>query len=425
MASCLGSVGRSRLGGVARSTAFVVLALLAMLGPAAARLPAEAVGRVAVLEQVWELVRDHFYDPNLHGVDWPAALVRHQPAAAQAGSEAELSSAINAMLAELRASHTAHYGPHDVAYYELLDIFAGSLRNDLGRLFARGEVAYTGIGLRTQAVDGRTFVSGLFAGLPAAAAGLRVGDEILAADGAPYDPIRSFAVEGVPVRLSVRRSEGGAIDDIDVTPIRLRPNETFYAAMENSIHVIERGGARIGYVHVWSYAGGSYQRLLEREITVGRLKDADALIWDLRDGWGGAQPDYLDLFSPFGPEVTLLDRNGHVGVGNARWRKPAAMLINAGTRSGKEILAEGFKRYGAGPLIGTRTTGAVLAGRAFLLRDDTLLILAVSDVRVDGKRLEGEGVAPTEEVERPIPFAGGSDPQLERAIERLIEKLRG
>ena len=50
---------------------------------------------------------------------------------------------------------------------------------------------------------------------------------------------------------------------------------------------------KIGYIHVWCYAGYAYQRELEGLLSEGALKDADALIWDLRDGWGGAVPEYL------------------------------------------------------------------------------------------------------------------------------------
>ena len=74
------------------------------------------------------------------------------------------------------------------------------------------------------------------------------------------------------------------------------------------------------------------------------------------------------------------------------------MLINEGTRSGKEVLAYGFKQYRLGELIGHRTEGAVLAATAFLIGDDGLLLLAVEDVLVDGQRLEGVGVTPTIEV---------------------------
>ena len=165
--------------------------------------------------------------------------------------------------------------------------------------------------------------------------------------------------------------------------------------------------AKIGYVHVWSYASRRIQSALEDLMSDGPLKDADALVWDLRGGWGGAQPQYLDLFNPRAPTMQVKDRNGEIGLVDVKWRKPVAMLINQGTRSGKEVLAYGFKEYRLGELIGHRTEGAVLAATAFLIGDDGLLLLAVEDVLVDGQRLEGVGVTPTIEVPFDWRYAAG------------------
>jgi len=189
----------------------------------------------------------------------------------------------------------------------------------------------------------------------------------------------------------------------------------FLEGMEASARVVRANGRRIGYVHVWSYAGYAYQRALEHLIAEGVLKDADALIWDLRDGWGGAIPEYLDLFNTRAPTMQIIDRNGAREFENIKWRKPVAMLINGGTRSGKEILAYGFKKYHLGEVIGTRTEGAVLAATAFLIGDG-LLLLAVRDVLVDGVRLEGVGITPTVEVQAGPPSADKGDAQLDKAI---------
>ena len=98
------------------------------------------------------------------------------------------------------------------------------------------------------------------------------------------------------------------------------------------------------------------------------MRDADALVWDLRDGWGGAQPQYLDLFNPNASTTQVTDRSsGHTRIEDVKWRKPVVMLVNGGTRSGKEVLAYGFKRYRLGEVIGTRTAGAVLAASVFLM----------------------------------------------------------
>jgi len=207
---------------------------------------------------------------------------------------------------------------------------------------------------------------------------------------------------------------------VSVVPAELRPNAMFLRGLETSARVIDAGDhARIGYVHVWSYASHRYQAALEDLIADGTLRDADALVWDLRDGWGGAQPEYLDLFDARAPTMQVTDRDGKTGIVGVKWRKPVAMLINGGTRSGKEVLAFGFKEYRLGELIGSRTEGAVLAATAFLIGGEGLLLLAVEDVRVDGQRLEGVGVEPTIEVAFDPRYAAGRDPQLERAVQLL------
>ncbi|HEX9867835.1 MAG TPA: S41 family peptidase [Candidatus Tectomicrobia bacterium] len=375
---------------------------------------------LAVFEEVWRTVRDHFYDPTFRGLDWTDVKEKYRPLAAAAASDAERSAVINLMLVELAVSHTRHYTVSDPAYFQLLDIFSGALRQSLRRVFPDGQVTYPGIGMFTQQLDGKAFIAGILDGLPAQKAGLVVGDEIITAGGKPFHPIDSFATKvGQEVTLSIRRHVDGPPEEIVVVPARIKPNEAFLKAMEESVRLIEADGTQIGYIHVWSYAGSQYQQVLEREVSSGKLKDADALVWDLRDGWGGAEAEYLHLFTGRAPTTTLINRDGRVSMANVIWRKPVAMLVNGGTRSGKEILAYGFKNYAIGEVIGSRTAGAVLAGRAYLLSDGSLLLLAVADVLVDGQRLEGVGVMPTIAVPFPLAYAQGQDPQLDRAVEVL------
>ncbi|MBV8797000.1 MAG: PDZ domain-containing protein [Hyphomicrobiales bacterium] len=376
----------------------------------------------ADFDQVWELVRDRFYDPHLNGLDWQEERGRFRPQAASARSREEAAVVINAMLGKLNASHTHYYTPEDPAYYQLADIFAGGLEHrGLDRLFPRGEVSYPGIGVFTERdAQGRAFATGVIEGAPAHAAGLLVGDEILSADDRPFRAVESFRGKvGAPVSLQIRRASGAAPITISVSPADLHPNEMFLRGLKDSARIIASEKAKIGYVHVWSYASRRIQSALEDLMSDGPLKDADALVFDLRGGWGGAQPQYLDLFNPHAPTMQVKDRNGETGLVDVKWRKPVAMLINEGTRSGKEVLAYGFKQYHLGELIGHRTEGAVLAATAFLIGDDGLLLLAVEDVLVDGQRLEGVGVTPTIEVPFDWRYAAGGDPQLDRAVQVL------
>jgi C-terminal processing protease CtpA/Prc len=380
-----------------------------------------------VFDEVWRTVNEHFYDATFGSRDWTAIGEKYRPLAEAASSPAAREDVINRMLAELGASHTDYLTRADPAYYDIVDISSGALRHELPRFFPNGEVAYDGIGVVTEALDGKVFVSGLFADFPAAQAGLKTGDEIVAANGAAFDPVASFADKaGQAVRVTIRRTQDGPTDDIAVTPERIRPNEAFLRAIRASERIIDQGSRKIGYIHIWSYGRWDDERAFEEAISTGPLKDADALVWDLRDGWGGtAEPSYLDTFDPRGPTMTTTNHAGETHAVNVKWRKPVVLLVNGGTRSAKEILAYGFKKYGYGPVVGSRTKGDVLAARAYMLSDGSLLELAIDDVRVDGERLEGVGVTPTVEVPFTLQYSAGADPQLDRAVEIAAQTPNG
>ncbi|MET4520312.1 S41 family peptidase [Bradyrhizobium sp. I1.7.5] len=389
-----------RLTSVAAASALTPTVLWAEQQQAADSATSQAVpARIATFEEVWRTVRDRFYDPHLDGLDWSAVRERYLPDAARASSEEALAGVINSMLSELHASHTRYYTPYEPEYYQLSDIFAGALRRrGLERVFPNGRISYPGIGILSRLdTQGRNMITGVIEGTPAQQAGLLAGDAIVFADGAPFEPVQSFRGKvGKEVVLGLRRA--GAFMQISVTPVEIEPNKMFLDGLKASARIIPANGRSIGYVHVWCYAGSVYQRTLEHLLSQSPLNGADALIWDLRDGWGGAIPGYLDLFNTRAPTIQVTDRNRASELENVKWRKPAAMLVNGGTRSGKEILAYGFKKYRLGEVIGSRTEGAVLAATAFLI-DGGLLLLAVGDVEVDGERLEGVGVAPTIEVQ--------------------------
>ena len=106
-----------------------------------------------------------------------------------------------------------------------------------------------------------------------------------------------------------------------------------------------------------------------------------------------------------------------------QWRKPTVSLVNKTSRSGKEILVFGAKKYKLATIIGERTAGAVLGARLFPLSNGDFLYLAGKSCLIDGVDLEGIGVAPDIEVPMDIRYCQGKDTQLERAINYFLETL--
>jgi carboxyl-terminal processing protease len=109
---------------------------------------------------------------------------------------------------------------------------------------------------------------------------------------------------------------------------------------------------------------------------------------------------------------------------DSKWKKPVVMIINEGSRSSKEIIAYGFQQYKIGTVIGTKTAGAVVAGRPYIMQDGTLLYVAVANVFTNGTRLEGKGVTPDITVTNNLEYAQGADPQKDKAIEVVLRDLK-
>jgi len=384
-----------------------------------------AVGSQSVVDEIDKVVREHYYAPQrLEIVHWGAAVVRARQTVAASRDPARRTAAVAELLATLKTSHTAYYPREDPAYWQLLGIFEPYIGTACSEAVRPAlPVTVNDIGVFWKQAGAKWFVGGVYAGGPAEAAGLRFGDEIVRASDLPFSPVTAFAGKvGLSVPIDLRRSRDGATLRFNVVPEATRPHEALRKATADSWRIIERGASRIAYLHVWSWTSLEIQQAVLQAIAQSNKESADAFVLDLRDGWGGASPEYLGIFSRDVPILYETDRDGKVSTYDAQIRKPAVILINGGTRSGKEIIAYGAKKHHLARLIGERTAGAVVGGQPFCLQDGSLLFLAVADASIDGERLEGVGVAPDIEVPFDVRYADGKDPQLERALDLLSSR---
>jgi tricorn protease len=103
-------------------------------------------------------------------------------------------------------------------------------------------------------------------------------------------------------------------------------------------------------------------------------------------------------------------------------------VINAYAGSGGDAFPYLFRQAGLGPLIGKRTWGGLVGmNRNIPLMDGGYCTVpTIGFIDLDGEyAVENIGVPPDIEVEnRPDLVVEGRDPQLEKAIEYLIDKIR-
>ena len=381
-----------------------------------------------VFDRAVELVYKNFHDAS--ALDRFGEAVRREVQDPKAPVSAtsptvRVDAAISAVLASLQASHTGHFRPDTIDYFELADVFRFAIRDDLRRLFPPdGDVRYPGIGMVARQGNGLWFVTDVYDGSPAFRAGILTGDEVLSVDGAPYHQITSFRDKaGKQVEVKLRRRPDAEPMTVKVQVESLRPLPMFEKAIADSAAIVEHDGRKIGYIRLWTLAARNSMGAVAEALVEGKLKDADGLVLDLRGRWGGGSSDAAEMFVGDTPPFRLIDRDGEAMLANVRWNKPVVAIIDEGSRSGLEVFAYALKVNDI-PLVGTRTAGALLAGRAYLLPDDSLLEIAVSDAVIgDDIRLEGSGVQPDVPVPFSLPYAAGADPQREAAIEEMRKIL--
>jgi carboxyl-terminal processing protease len=364
--------------------------------------------------QLCDLVRVGFYDAERADA-WAARHANYAHGIIDRGTFVRRT---RELLAELHASHTGYYTPDDVEFYAIRSIFHRPEENV--------DIRVESIGLDVRP-DG--FVRRVFAGGPAVGTGMARGDRIVAADGASFHPVLSLRGKaGIPVRFMVQSESDGPARPIEIVPYRVDPKAEWLKHQHAGTHIVQTPGGKKALV-VPYYCGAGEEFTSDLEHTIGlRQAEADVMVLDARGGWGGSPPDLIARFDNTVPVMRVTPRGqpAHdVGAGGNHWRKPLVVLIDAGTRSGKEVFAYAVKASRRGRLVGQTTAGAVLAGSINWLHDGSLLFLAVADVEVDGKRLEAVGVAPDVEVADDLPFAEGRDSALDAALREADHILVG
>jgi len=364
--------------------------------------------------KVWSTIKDEFWDPNFNGIDWADARKRYRPKAVAAEDHESLAEIINQMLAELKTSHTRYYTKWDPGYYIIQVVFG---KHDAHR---------SGIGVVTKKIEEHHYVIGVIHSSPAEKAGILFGDWLVEADGQPFHPIRSFFNKtGKEIELIVQR---GPLEStrktLKVTPIDMKEKDRLGNDSYASLKTIEYRGHRFAYVRLWWLHGSEMKDTLEYGIH--RANETEGIIIDIRDGYGGDMGyEFIAPFLQYGlGEVTVVSTERKRTFNFiAGCTKPVVVLINGGSRSGKEVLAYLFKKTGRGVLVGERTAGYVTGGKKKEISSDSILYYGAADMLIDGKRLEGVGVEPDIEVPFDIRFAAGKDIQLKRAKDEMVRLI--
>ncbi len=376
-------------------------------------LPSAQEDFAAEFDKVLQTVQDRFWDNKLGGLDWKKTGETYRARLKNVRTKAEFTRLINQLLGELHASHTAYVNDDDVEFYMLPAVMESDMEGH--------RVEHIGVMGKSEA-DGY-LISAVLDGGPAQKAGLHAGDVIRSADGAAFTSAGSFRGKaGKQVKLAVVRMGADSVEMIDVVPVKQNQLRAFLNATTTSARVLELNGKRIGYVHLWTMANDNFKNALDN-IVVTQLHDTDGLILDLRDGYGGIPFGYMDVFTRPDVEWESQYRGRQPSVRHTGYNKPIVVLINEGTRSAKEFFSYQFKSSHRALLVGKQTAGAFLGAGSFPISDTGMLELAIVGLRINGTRLEQDGVRPDVEV-APKNSYTDHDQQMTAATDLLVGQIR-
>ncbi len=376
-----------------------------------------------LLREAWRVQRDFFYDPNMHGLDWPAVLKQYEAMLPDAASRADVGFLISELISELNVGHTYYGGDDDDPAPR---VGVGTLGCDFsleGGAYRIGKI-YRGGPWDTDAKG------------PLSTPGMKItsGDYLLAVNGVPVDASKDIwaAFIGLDNRVVTLTVSAKPTLDKDARDVPVRflggdNNLRYRDWIESTRKLVDKlSGGKVGYIYVPDTGAGGQADLVRQ--FVGQTGKEALLIDDRWNGGGQIPTRFIELLNR--PVTNYWARrdgkdwvwppDGHVG--------PKAMLINGLAGSGGDAFPYYFKQAGLGKLIGTRTWGGLvgISGTPSMLDGSNVTAPNFAFYENDGTwGIEGHGVDPDIEVlDDPSQMQDGRDPQLEAAVKHLLEELK-
>ena len=290
-----------------------------------------------------------------------------------------------------------------------------------GRFSELLDGTFTGVGLLLEEAPGGVLqVVKVIEGGPAAAAQVEVGERIVSVNGEPVAGLPSDEVvarvrgpEGTPVTVGF---EGGSQGPRELELVRARLE---LPVIEHEL--LDDGLGLVALQEFPEDAGERVRAAVQDLVAQG----AKGIILDLRGNPGGLLSEAVSVTSVFiedGPVVSVKERDRPLRTydaeGDAYADIPLVVLVDKGTASAGEIVAQAVKSRGRGQLVGTTTFGKGTVQVVRPLEGGAGVKFTIAEyLGPRQESIEGKGVAPD------VVAEGTADEQLAAARAALQAML--
>ena len=381
-----------------------------------------------MLKIVHSEVKDKYYDPTYHGIDIEARFKLAGEKLDQATSTPQALAIIAQVLIDFNDSHLFFIPPSTNLAVEY--------------------------GWRMQAIGDKVYVTEVKPGSDAEAKGLKPGDQILSIGG--FRPSKKelwkvrYYYNGLSKRSSLKLDVLGPKDEatrsLEInSEMKKLPQKivfTSYFRLFDDLYEEENDKHRFqtaAGVTVWKMPSFGYDPADVPNL-VGRFRDSNALILDLRGNGGGYVKTMEEMVGYlFDKDINISEAKGRKKSepsssktkGAGSYKGKLIVLIDSESGSASEVFARVVQLEGRGKIIGDTSAGAVMQSirSEQEMGTDSIVPFSISITNADvimkdGKSLEHVGVIPDETV---LPtaddLAADRDPALARAFEILGVKV--
>jgi tricorn protease len=378
-----------------------------------------------IFNESWRQMRDFFYAPNMHGLDWPAVRRTYEPLVSHVNHRADLTYIIGEMIAELNVGH-AYVGGGELPRPDRvpMGLLGAQLRRDPQSKYFR----------ITKIFRGQNWDPTLRSPLTDIGVDARTGDFILEIDGRStaamtdiWEALVGKAGKQVSLTLNGTPTVQGARETM-IVPIEDERGLYYFDWVQANLEKVSKAtNGRVGYMHLPDMGVPGLNEFAKYFYPQA---GKEAMIVDVRsNGGGNVSPMIIERLRR---ELVMVDisRNGTPQADPGPMiLGPKVLLADEFSASDGDLVTYRFKIHKIGPVIGKRTWGGVVGirGTLPLLDGGVLNRPEFSRYDVAGKTwaIEGVGVEPDIFVDNdPAKEFAGEDQQLDRAIEVILDLLK-
>lgn len=380
-----------------------------------------------VFDEAWSALNQGFYDPEFHGDNWEALRNKYRPWTLAASTSQDFRYMFNRMLGQLNASHMGLYGSNPE-----------ETQNERTGL----------LGIGVEPVNNGVRVTKVVKNSPAdkQQSKLFEGEIITSVEGKQISSDTNFYSYFVndaseQILLEVEDKDGDT-REVVIRPTNSLNDELYEEWIDSREELTDKySNGRLGYIHVEGMNWPSFERF-EREL-MAQGHDKEGIVIDVRWNGGGWTTDYLMTVLNVQQHAYTIPRGATSDLDENHeeyreyypfserlplswWTKPSVALANESSYSNAEIFSHAFKTLGVGKLVGMPTFGAVISTGGMGLLDGSFVRMPFRAwyVKATDKNMENGPAFPDVEVDNaPDSKVKGEDPQLERAVEVLLEQI--